>query len=184
MVSSIIAADQWFESFLFSVRTPFFVDVFTGITFLGNELTIVVIAGIVGLFLLRSTTYRAYAVGLAATLFSAGVMAYSIKMLVGRARPGGLLPVLVEHSPSFPSGHATAAMALYGFLAYLLCALFPTKKPLILTAAATLVGSIGFSRLYLGVHFPSDVLAGYVFGGLALIIGIVVVKKLRNNKKI
>ncbi len=182
MVDSLVAIDRWFEELLFSVRTPFFLEVFNGITFFGNELTIAVIAGIVGLFLLQhSKTYRVYALGLATTLIGAGATGYALKVLVSRARPSGLIPSIIETSSSFPSGHATAAMALYGFMAYLLCVLFPTKKPIVVTSATLLIGSVGFSRLYLGVHFPSDVLAGYILGVLWILIGIAVVK--RTNHK-
>ena len=171
MVTSIVAVDQWFEELLFSIRTPFGLDVFNKITFFGDELTIAVIAAIVILFFLYFN-YRAYAVGLAITLIGAGVVGQVMKVIVERARPNGLIPSVIETSFSFPSGHATIAMAFYGFITYILCMLFPTKKPLILTVAIAIIGSIGFSRLYLGVHFPSDVLAGYVLGGVWILIGI------------
>lgn len=183
MISSLLAADLWFENLLFSVRTPFFLDVFTGITFFGNELTIAVIAGIVVLALLYFK-YRAYALGLMITLIGAGATGYALKVLVARPRPSGLIPSVIETSFSFPSGHATAAMALYGFLTYFLCTLFPGKKSLILSAALLLIGSVGFSRLYLGVHFPSDVLAGYILGGLWILIGSAIVKRVAREEPI
>ncbi len=177
MITSIIAADQWFEELLFSIRTPFFLDVFSGITFFGDEFTVAVIAGIVMLFFLYFTVYRVYALGLAITLIGAGVTGHIMKVIVERARPSDFISSVIETSFSFPSGHATIAMALYGFIAYFLCVLFPTKKPFILTVAVAIIGSIGFSRLYLGVHFPSDVLAGYALGGLWILIGITIAKR-------
>lgn len=183
MIDSIIAADQWFEELLFSIRTPFFLDVFKKITFFGDELTIAVIAGIVILFLLYFKVYPAYAAGLAVTLIGAGVMGHVMKAVVERARPSGFISSVIETSFSFPSGHATISMALYGFIAYFLAVLFPTKKLIILTAAIVIIGSIGFSRLYLGVHFSSDILAGYVLGGVWIFIGMVFIEKL-NRKKI
>lgn len=183
MTTPIIAADQWFEELLFSIRTPFFLDVFNRITFFGNEFTVAVIAGIVMLFLLYFKVYRVYALGLAITLIGAGVTGHVMKVIVERARPSGLIPSVIETSFSFPSGHATVSMVLYGFIAYFLCILFPAKKLLVLTVAIMIIGSIGFSRLYLGVHFPSDVLAGYVLGGLWILIGMALIEKL-NRKKI
>ena len=184
MVSSLVVVDRWFEELLFSIRTPFFLDVFNGITFFGNELTIAVIAAIVILFLLYFKVYRAYALGLAITLIGTGATGYALKALVGRARPNGLIPSVIETSFSFPSGHATAAIALYGFIAYILCVLFPTKKPVVVTSAILLIGSVGFSRLYLGVHFPSDVLAGYILGGLWILIGIAVAERFTRKETI
>lgn len=175
----IVTADLWFENLLLSVRTPLLSREFAWITPLGSVPFVIGGAGVVGLFLWRSKIHRAYAFGLAATLLGAAVTGYAMKALVGRARPSGLIPSMIETSSSFPSGHATAAMALYGFLAYFLCALFPERKAMVLTAAALLIGIIGFSRLYLGVHFPSDVLAGYLVGGLCLLLGIAITKRMR-----
>lgn len=175
----MLAADLWFENLLLAARTPFLLHLFGRITLLGEVAVVIGITALVGIVLWTTRRYRAYAAGLVVTVIGAAATDYLLKMLVGRARPSGLIPSLIETSSSFPSWHATAAVALYGFLAYLLCALSPTKKPLIVTAAIALIGIIGFSRLYLGVHFPSDVLAGYLLGGLCLLIGIAITKRMR-----
>lgn len=72
---------------------------------------------------------------------------------------------LASHS-SFPSGHALTAVVLYATLAYLIGRLEPTRLQRWLTAvvAAVVILLVGVSRLYLGVHYPSDVLAGFVVG--------------------
>lgn len=69
-------------------------------------------------------------------------------------------------SPSFPSGHALTSVVVFGTLAYLLVRIEPTVRirRLTLTAAALLILLIGASRVYLGVHYPSDVIAGYLIG--------------------
>lgn len=69
-------------------------------------------------------------------------------------------------SASFPSGHALMSVVIYGTLAYLIVRLEPTRRlrRITLGVAAVLVGGIGVSRLYLAVHYPSDVLAGYLSG--------------------
>lgn len=180
--SFAVIADLWFENLLLSVRTPLLINVFDWVTFLGNTIFVVGIATVAGAFLLYLKIYRSYAVGLASTLIMAATTLYSMKIIAARARPGGLIPSMIETSFSFPSGHATAAMALYGFMAYLLCTLFPTKKPMILAVAIMIIGSVGFSRLYLGVHFPSDIIAGYLLGGLCLLIGIEIARRLRDKE--
>lgn len=180
MINTILSFDLWFENFLVSVRTPFWADVFRGITFFGNTTTVIGIAVVVGIFLLRSKISRTYIAGLGITLIGAAGSVYVLKELIGRVRPDGLIPLLTETSFSFPSGHATMAMACYGFIAYFFCKLYPHSKQLILIGTALVVLSIGFSRLYLGVHFPTDVIAGYLVGGVWLWIGIQVTKKLRN----
>jgi membrane-associated phospholipid phosphatase len=69
-------------------------------------------------------------------------------------------------SPSFPSGHAVTSVIIFGTLAYLIMRLEPTvlQRRLTLGAAAALILLIGLSRIYLGVHYPSDVLAGFLAG--------------------
>ncbi|MDE1919566.1 MAG: phosphatase PAP2 family protein [Patescibacteria group bacterium] len=168
--------DQWFDTLLLSVRSPFFLGFFGGITYLGNAVVVVGMTGISLLYLFFSKRHRIYAYGLATTVAGAGASAYVLKEIVARARPGGLIPSVVETSFSFPSGHATASMAFYGFAAYILCMLFPERKALTIAIATILIAVVGFSRLYLGVHFPSDVLAGYLIGGIWLIIGSAVVR--------
>jgi len=168
----ISAADLQFDLYLLSIRSPFFVSLFKWVTWFGNEFVVVALTLLAGILLWRSLPLRIYALGLVTTVFGAGGTAYILKYLVGRARPVGLIPAIVETSPSFPSGHATLSMALYGFAAYVLCRQFPEKKPLIITATTLIILLVGFSRLYLGAHFPSDVLAGYIVGGLWLFISI------------
>jgi undecaprenyl-diphosphatase len=106
-----------------------------------------------------------------------------LKNTVVRQRPE--MAAIIEQSFSFPSGHATIAVALYGFLAYILFRLYKTRKIKIITCVAVvfLVLLIGVSRLYLGVHYVSDVLAGYLVGALWLSIGMCVAEHFLARKK-
>ncbi|PJC36467.1 PA-phosphatase [Candidatus Peregrinibacteria bacterium CG_4_9_14_0_2_um_filter_53_11] len=94
------------------------------------------------------------------------------KVIFQRPRPG--VALYTESSFSFPSGHATIAIALYGFIAYMLIRHSRRwgRKVNLFFAGAVLIGLIGFSRLYLGVHYFSDVWGGYLAGAIWLIIGI------------
>lgn len=70
---------------------------------------------------------------------------------------------------SFPSGHAMLSLAYYGYLALVMLQKCPDKwRPAVKSGAVLLILVIGFSRIYLNVHYTSDVLAGYVFGSLVL----------------
>lgn len=181
MINLILMADTWFENFMLSVRTPFLVQVFSEVTFFGNTITIIGIAGIIGTFLLFSKTRRVYIAGFITTLLGSAASVYALKVLVARARPSGLIPAITEISFSFPSGHATASIALYGFLAFLLCRLYPERKRVVLMVAIAIILAIGFSRLYLGAHFPSDVIAGYALGGLWLLLGIWITNRIQSS---
>jgi membrane-associated phospholipid phosphatase len=90
----------------------------------------------------------------------------TMKELFGRARPVVGTPIITETGFSFPSGHSTVSACFYGFLIYLI---FTSNQPVgIKVVLCALLGSlillIGLSRVNLGVHYPSDVLAGFSLG--------------------
>jgi membrane-associated phospholipid phosphatase len=94
------------------------------------------------------------------------------KLLIGRHRPEMAIDVTVVSS-SFPSGHATAATAVYGFIAYAIARGLPHVREQFEVAywTAVLVLIIGFSRIFLGVHYVTDVVGGFLVGGFWLLIG-------------
>ena len=98
----------------------------------------------------------------------------AIKLLVARPRPEPLAGI-IETGYAFPSGTATIAAALYGFLTYLLTRELNSKRQrqALTAAAALLIATIAFSRLALSVHYLSDVVAGVLLGGLWVVIGVV-----------
>lgn len=97
------------------------------------------------------------------------------KYLLSRSRPDTAHALIEQGGYSFPSGHALGAFIFYGVLAYLLGALLKKHWQHILIVISTilLIGLIGASRLYLGVHWLSDVIAGWIMGGTLLIVFVV-----------
>ena len=97
------------------------------------------------------------------SILGALVLDLSLKYAFHRARPAPFFGPL-PHTYSFPSGHALFSFCFYGVLAGLLADRVRSFKLRILvwTLAALLVAAIGVSRIYLGVHYPSDVIAGYL----------------------
>jgi membrane-associated phospholipid phosphatase len=97
-----------------------------------------------------------------------------LKLAISRPRPT-FLPLVHEPGYSFPSGHAQDSVVFYGAIAYWLWRSARNKKPanawFALAAAAAL--AVGLSRIYLGAHFPSDVLAGYLIGAAWLLVVLV-----------
>ncbi|WP_223066038.1 phosphatase PAP2 family protein [Paenibacillus caui] len=95
------------------------------------------------------------------------------KHVFKRERPD-LHRLAEETGYSFPSGHSMVAFALYGVLAYLLWKHTASwiGKTLLLVCSAIMIAGIGISRIYLGVHYPSDVLGGYLASGCWLALAI------------
>ncbi len=91
-----------------------------------------------------------------------------MKLFFAKPRPELWTRLISETSFSFPSGHAVGSMVVYGFIGYILAREFPIYQRYIYTAASILIIAIGFSRLYLGVHYPTDIIAGYGVGILWL----------------
>ncbi|MGP1384125.1 MAG: phosphatase PAP2 family protein [Thainema sp.] len=106
------------------------------------------------------------AVIFAVNCLGGAVLSNGLKLFFSKPRPQLWAQLITETSYSFPSGHALGSMVLYGFSAFLLAQHFAEYKHLIYGLAVLLISSIGFSRLYLGVHWPTDVLAGYSVGFL------------------
>jgi undecaprenyl-diphosphatase len=163
--------DLTFERSVQSVRTPF-LDAFTGAaTWLGffPQVDIMVLLVIGGFFVSRR------AIEAIMTLFAAGgaaLLFWVIAPLVNRARPA---PELVNVSNligvgGFPSGHVLTMTAFYGFLIYLTFRLIRSGwwRALITGVALIVILGMGYGRIYVGEHWPSDVLAGYLFGTLWL----------------
>jgi membrane-associated phospholipid phosphatase len=106
--------------------------------------------------------------GWAAAFTGVGLLDHGLKIAIHRPRPT-YFPALIPHpgSWSFPSGHAMGSVVGYGMLAYVLLLVGRGSRPTratIVAAAVVLVIAIGVSRLYLGVHYFSDVVGGYAAG--------------------
>lgn len=145
------------------------------ITRLGDPEVVVVIV-IVGLGWLLWRRRWTEAKMLAIACLGALVLNQGLKLVFVRPRPLLWTRLIAETSYSFPSGHALGSLVLYGFWAYVLATRFPQSAKLIYTASVLIIGAIGLSRLYLGVHYPTDILAGYSIGLLWLMICIVMLR--------
>lgn len=137
------------------------------LTALGGK-TVVTLVSLLVFFALWLAKERLIALKVAIASAGAGLVTLSAKLLVERPRPG-LVPWLDEwvgKSTSFPSGHSLASMAIYGSLALLLSRLAPTRAAARFTVASGVGVAllVGISRIYLGVHYPTDVMAGWLAG--------------------
>jgi membrane-associated phospholipid phosphatase len=157
--------DERLAQWLHGRATEPFTDLFRGITWLGNVPILLAIT-LLAVAILWRRRERTDAVFVALAFVGGQVLSNAMKLGFRRERPFFADPLATESTYSFPSGHALVSLAVYGSIALVLAQRLPTrgKRILVLSTAAALIAAIGFSRLYLGVHFLSDVLAGYAAG--------------------
>lgn len=166
---AIVSFDQTVASTLHAAATPVVTKVFLAITALGSIEAIVPIGlAVTGLLVWRRLWL--YVSGWLVALVGVVALNVLLKQIFERPRPIFVDPIIVETSYSFPSGHAMDSLVMYGMLAYfsLLIIRYWRARVTILFGTALLIILIGFSRLYLGVHYFSDVIAGLAAGGVWL----------------
>jgi len=156
-----VAALQW----LAAHHTSLLTTVMTEVTPLGTGIVVMTIVGVTAAFLWH-TEHKISAQLLLATTAGNIVLNNVLKLYFDRARPNVFEWETHAASSSFPSGHAMSATVVYGTVAYLLARLqkHAWSRAITLVTAVVLVVLICTTRLYLGVHYPSDVLGGIVVG--------------------
>jgi undecaprenyl-diphosphatase len=166
-----------------SFASPALTHLMFAISFMGSSG--LVVCALVAFALFRHFEWRRAAIWLAVTLAGALVLELTLKFAFHRPRP---VPFFgpVPRTYSFPSGHSLLSFCFYGVLAGLLSGRVRSMpaRVLIWLFAALMVLSIGLSRIYLGVHYPSDVLAGYLTGTIwaASMVALDRVRRRRRNR--
>ena len=168
---SIVQLDHAIARWASSIRTDFFNSFFWAVTQIGR-------VWIVGFFMLFFSLFlwfsyrRYYLLGLYISVIGAEILAFGGKYLFARARPSSTIHQ--ESFYSFPSAHATIAVAFFGFVLYTFFrenSNFSTKLK-IFFISLVFIFLMGFSRIYLGAHYLSDIWGGYLIGSIWLLIGI------------
>ena len=163
-----------FESWVYAESTehmsPLLTSCVKAITHLGDTITVLLVCLV--LFVVPPLR-RNYALPVALSTIVAAILNIVLKQMFARQRPD-ILALVTETSYSFPSGHAMISMAMYGAIVFLAWRYMRSLQAKILTTVifAVLVAAIGFSRVYLGVHYATDVVAGWCLG-LAIALGVV-----------
>ena len=163
--------------------SPATLRTFAWITHLGDGEVQWTIGICVGVFLLVRRR-RELAITWIAAVAGNGILNRVLKALYQRDRPLHEHGWAMAEGWSFPSGHASGALVVYGMLAYLLCRITPGRWRLPIALAATLIAlAVGYSRVVLQVHYASDVLAGFLTGGAWLIVCIFAAQAVRKRYK-
>ncbi len=172
-MEALISLDHGIVAAITTWRTPWLNGIFLELTKLGNVWVVggVVIGFVIYFFFFR----RDFRAGLA-LLFSYLGSAYTVallKDLILRVRPGESFALITERFGSFPSLHAALSVSVYALAIILLIRRTHSrhKRRVGFTIAFLLILLIGFSRLYVGVHYPLDILGGYCVGLVYLYLG-------------
>jgi membrane-associated phospholipid phosphatase len=155
---------RWWEA----RRTAALTGIFRFITTVGSPTGLAVTMALAaGALSVRRRSWWPIAVG-GAALVGAELLGTTMKVLVGRARPlvADRVPGVSALGLDFPSGHTTQSAACYAILALMVTATWSNRRARVLVYAAAAVGTglVGVSRLYLGVHWFSDVVASWILG--------------------
>ena len=155
--------------------SDFMTPIMSCITWFGGPIWIVVLTVLLFVFIKE----KKICVAVLTNLVTITVLNQVFKFILQRPRPEGYR-LIAESGYSFPSGHSMVSMAFYGFLIYLIYYYFKNKhlKWTLITILGILIVLIGLSRIYLGVHYTSDVCAGFVFSLAYLILYISVINKI------
>ncbi len=157
-----VPLESWAYSETVEGMSPVLTSVMKGFTFLGESA--VVITFCLALFIV-SKLRKTVALPVSTAVILSGICNVALKHLFARNRPN-ILRLINETGYSFPSGHAMINASLYVILILLICRYFKNKflKTSLCAICIMLIVMIGYSRIYLGVHYAGDVLAGWLFG--------------------
>lgn len=187
-----LAVDQ---ALLLALRTPgdpsnpvgpaWLAEAMVDITALGSVTVLTVITALAAGYLLaeRKPAIAGFTVAAVGTGALLGTL---LKSIYERSRPDIVEHLVGTHSASFPSGHAMNSAVVYLTLAVLIArsAHDRSVRRYLITVAIALTLAVGFSRVYLGVHWPTDVVAGWCVGGIWAILCSMVAKSLQSKQKI
>lgn len=169
----IAAFDRTITDYLQGFEAPWLTHTMVFITNLGTGLPVVVISLVCMLFLFFVLKHRHELLLFLFAILGSSLFNLVLKSIFHRQRPD-IHRLIQETGFSFPSGHSMGAFALYGIVTYLLWKHIPSwgGRILLVFVSCAFILAIGISRIYLGVHYPSDVLGGYLASGFWLSVSI------------
>lgn len=189
LLQDVVAGEQLSEldvpvtRYVVEHREAWLTTLFRSLTYLGDLVVLVPLVSVVGMWVWRRSRSWVSLATLSATLAGSVLLYTVVRPLVGRSRPTMGSLVVDAAGFAFPSGHATQAIAVYGLLAVLASRHLGSwrRAVAVWTSAALVVVLVGFSRLYLGVSWMTDVAGGFALGGLWLVAVVATTGALRHH---
>lgn len=165
--SYIGGLDGSVRSSLRQMHSPLWTALFLAVTKLGSTVYLAIIGSTVGIVFIGFRWFRPLGLFIIAMIGQA-ILHNGAKLYFARPRPAALISYPAVESFSFPSGHALSAFCLYATVVWLITNRLenPAGKAALWAVALLLIFLIGLSRVYIGVHYPSDVLAGWLAAGI------------------
>jgi membrane-associated phospholipid phosphatase len=179
----LILVDKFISEWFHSHSNPQFTIDMLFVTALASTTTVSILSAIMGCVLLWKRLWYWFS-GLVLAVAGGMLLNYLLKNLFGRARPGWADPLMALTGPGFPSGHTMMATIIFGFIAIFLIQSTASWPWRFLIAALTisLVFLVALSRMYLGAHYLSDVLAAMAAGIAWLALCLTAVETLRRHR--
>lgn len=179
----IVRFDEVYISAVQGLESPGWTSVMKFFTFIGSGEVVALLALVLVAFLYVVLKHRSELILFVWVTGGSGLLNIVLKLLFHRERPT-LHRLIEETGFSFPSGHSMAAFAFYGIITYLLWRHITGRwgRSILVILCLLFILAIGISRIYLGVHYPSDVLGGYLASAAWLGLSIWIFEHRRNQK--
>lgn len=178
--------DSTIISFIQGFELPTMTRIMIFFTMMGSTSVVIIISVFMLLFLCKISHNRTDLILFVTVIMGTAIFNQVLKFMFKRTRPT-VHQLIEENGYSFPSGHSMGAFALYGVLVFLLWRYITTRigRVFLILISVIMSMTIGVSRIYLGVHYPSDVLGGYLVSCFWLAVTIWIYQHYvegRNNK--
>ncbi|OLS40930.1 phosphatase PAP2 family protein [Bacillus sp. MRMR6] len=151
------------------LEQPILTTIMKFFSYIGDTIQVIIISIIILVILYKVFHQRVELILFTIVLVGSTTLNVLLKTFFQRERPI-FYQMVIEESFSFPSGHSMAALSLYGIISFLLWRHIPKQsgRIVLITVSAIFILVIGISRIYLGVHYPSDIVGAYLISGFWL----------------
>lgn len=182
VTGATLALDEALIQRVSMLEHPFLTAMLIALSFIGSTIPVVVLSAVMLLILYLFTKKKRDVIFFVAVSLCSVTLNVLLKSYFERERPS-IIEMIEETGFSYPSAHAMAAFTLYGAVTFLLWRHLKKRKSrrFLVGAAASIILLMGFSRIYLGVHYPSDVIGGYLVSGALLTISIFIYQFIEHN---